>query len=71
MGFCHMQYLNDSIQNRIDCCTPIDYPVEAALGTIDFLAEDVWLNDAAFITGASEVVDGGFGSGLPPKWYCS
>lgn len=47
MGFCHMQYLNDSIQNKLTCCIPIDYPVEAALGTIDFLAEDVWLNDAA------------------------
>jgi O-glycosyl hydrolase len=47
VGFCHMEYLNDSIQNKIDCCIPIDYPVEAALGTIDFLAEDVWLNDAS------------------------
>lgn len=46
-GFCHMQYLNDSIQDRLDCCIPIDYPVEAALGTLDFLSEDVWLNDAA------------------------
>jgi hypothetical protein len=40
-----MQYLKDSIPVTLDCCTPIDYPVEAALGTIDFLAEDVWLND--------------------------
>ena len=47
VGFCHMQYLNDSIQNNLDCCIPIDYPVEAALGTIDFLSEDVWLNDAS------------------------
>jgi hypothetical protein len=31
----------------LNCCIPVDYPVEAALGTIDFLAEDVWLNDAA------------------------
>jgi hypothetical protein len=46
-GFAHMQYLNDQIQNELDCCIPIDYPVEAALGTIDFLSEDVWLNDAA------------------------
>ena len=46
-GFCHMQYLKDSIPGILDCCTPIDYPVEAALGTIDFLAEDVWLNDAS------------------------
>jgi hypothetical protein len=47
VGFCHMQYLNDSIQNELNCCIPIDYPVETALGTIDFLSEDVWLNDAA------------------------
>jgi O-glycosyl hydrolase len=47
VGFCHMQYLNDSIQNDLNCCIPVDYPVEAALGTIDFLSEDVWLNDAS------------------------
>jgi hypothetical protein len=47
MGFCHMQYLDDSIQDRLNCCIPIDFPVETALGTIDFLAEDVWLNDAS------------------------
>ncbi|MDP4223060.1 MAG: CehA/McbA family metallohydrolase, partial [Bacteroidota bacterium] len=47
VGFCHMQYLNDSIQNHLTCCIPIDFPVETALGTIDFLSEDVWLNDAS------------------------
>ena len=47
VGFCHMQYLDDFLTDALDCCTPIDFPVEAALGTIDFLAEDVWLNDAA------------------------
>jgi hypothetical protein len=47
MGFCHMQYLNDTVQNNLTCCIPVDYPVEAALGTINFLSEDVWLNDAA------------------------
>jgi O-glycosyl hydrolase len=47
VGFCHMQYLKDSIPDTLDCCTPIDYPVEVALGTVDFLAEDVWLNDAS------------------------
>jgi len=46
-GFCHMEYLKDSIPETLDCCTPVDFPVEAALGTIDFLAEDVWLNDAS------------------------
>jgi hypothetical protein len=45
MGFCHMEYLKDSIPATLDCCTPIDFPVEAALGTISFLAEDVWLSD--------------------------
>jgi len=47
MGFCHMQYLNDTIQDQLNCCIPIDFPVETALGTIDFLSEDVWLNDAS------------------------
>ncbi len=47
VGFCHMQYLSGTLPETLDCCTPIDYPVEAALGTIDFLAEDVWLNDEA------------------------
>jgi O-glycosyl hydrolase len=47
MGFCHMEYLKDSIPSVLDCCTPIDFPVEAALGTINFLAEDVWLTDAS------------------------
>jgi O-glycosyl hydrolase len=46
-GFCHMQYLNGRFQAELNCCAPLDFPVEAALGTIDFLAEDVWINDAA------------------------
>jgi hypothetical protein len=58
-GFCHMQYLNDSIQTELTCCIPIDYPVEAALGTIDFLAEDVWLNDAA-VKGYYRLLNCGF-----------
>ena len=41
-GFAHMEYLNDSVQNELNCCIPIDYPVEAALGTIDFVSEDVY-----------------------------
>jgi O-glycosyl hydrolase len=41
-GFAHFQYLNDSVQKELDCCIPIDYPVEAALGTIDFVSEDVF-----------------------------
>ncbi|HUQ65705.1 MAG TPA: CehA/McbA family metallohydrolase, partial [Flavitalea sp.] len=45
-GFCHMEYLNDSIQNELNCCIPIDYPVEAVLGNIDFISEDVYGTDS-------------------------
>lgn len=41
-GFCHFEYLNDRIQSDLNCCIPIEYPVEAALGTIDFISEDVY-----------------------------
>ena len=61
-GFCHMQYLNDTIQNELTCCIPMDYPVETALGTIDFLAEDVWLNDAA-VKGYYRLLNCGFRPG--------
>ncbi len=42
VGFCHTEYLNDTIQNNLNCCIPIEYPVEAALGTTDFFSEDVY-----------------------------
>jgi len=41
-GFAHMEYLNNRVQDTLNCCIPIDYPVEAALGTIDFVSEDVY-----------------------------
>jgi O-glycosyl hydrolase len=41
-GFCHFQYLNDKVQSDLNCCIPMEYPVEAALGTIDFISEDVY-----------------------------
>jgi len=42
VGFCHTEYLNDSVQNDLNCCIPIEYPVEAILGNTDFFAEDVY-----------------------------
>jgi hypothetical protein len=42
VGFCHTEYLNDQIQGNLNCCIPIEYPVEAALGTTDFFSEDVY-----------------------------
>jgi O-glycosyl hydrolase len=62
-GFVHMEYLNDAIQNKLTCCIPLDYPVEAALGTIDFVAEDVWQNDAA-VHGYYKLLNCGFRLGL-------
>ena len=46
-GFAHMQYLNDKISNKLNCCIPIDFPVEAAFGTIDFISEDCSGSDYA------------------------
>lgn len=46
-GFVHMQYLNNSIPQSLNCCIPIEYPVEVALGAADFIAEDVTGGDTA------------------------
>ncbi len=43
-GFAHMQYLGatgGNLANSLDCCQPIEYPVEVALGAADFISEDV------------------------------
>ena len=43
-GFAHFQYLSefqdDSFPTAVTCCTPIEYPVEVALGACDFISED-------------------------------
>lgn len=72
-GICHFQYLNDSIQNELNCCIPIDYPVEAALGNLDFVAEDVYgvsspnngnYNSEAAINAYYKLLNCGFRIGL-------
>lgn len=72
-GFAHLQYLNDTIQDELNCCIPIDYPVEVALGTIDFLSEDVFgsrspnygsFNSEAFIHTYYRLLNCGFRPGL-------
>lgn len=40
-GFAHMEFLDGSIPQSLTCCTPLEYPVEVALGAADFVAEDV------------------------------
>ena len=44
-GFAHFQYLDDSFPQSLSCCTPVEYPVEVALGACDFISEDVGGSD--------------------------
>ena len=44
-GFAHFEYLDDSFPTNLTCCTPIEYPVEVALGDCDFISEDVGGSD--------------------------
>ena len=72
-GFAHFEYLNDSIQQELNCCIPVDYPVEVALGTIDFVSEDVYgnkspnngnYNSEAVINAYYKLLNCGFRPGL-------
>jgi len=47
VGFLHMQYLKDDIPSTLDCCAPLEYPVEVALTPGVFLVEDVRGSDNA------------------------
>ena len=46
-GFAHLQYLDDGFPQSLNCCIPIEYPVEVALGASDFISEDVAGSDTA------------------------
>ena len=62
-GFAHMQYLNGQIPKELNCCIPMDFPVEAALGTIDFISEDCDGGDGA-INAYYKLLNCGFRIGL-------
>ncbi len=69
-GFAHMQYLPyafypppDGIPLSLDCCAPLEYPVETALGTSSFLMEDVHGSDAS-IHAYYRILNTGFRPGL-------
>jgi hypothetical protein len=47
-GFAHMQYLDGDFPSSLTCCTPIEYPVEVAMGNADFISEDVDDSGASF-----------------------
>jgi hypothetical protein len=63
-GFPHFQYLDDSIpQVEMDCCRPLDYPVEVALGTVDFIEEDSTQNHS-LVHAYYRLLNCGFRTGL-------
>lgn len=62
-GFVYMKHFNDSVDNNSNCCFPLDYSVEAALGTIDFIAENSLQNDAV-IRSYYRLLNCGFRIGL-------
>src|SRR6478736_10214965 len=62
-GFAHFQYLDDNIPQTITCCTPIEYPVEVALGACDFISEDVNGSDS-FIRSYYRLLNCGFRPGI-------
>jgi hypothetical protein len=69
-GFAHMQYLPfafypppDGIPTSLDCCAPLEYPVETALGSASFLMEDVHGSDTA-LQAYYRILNTGFRPGL-------
>ncbi len=69
-GYAHMQYLPfafypppDGIPLSLDCCAPLEYPVETALGSSSFLTEDVHGSDSA-MQAYYRVLNCGFRPGL-------
>jgi hypothetical protein len=69
-GFAHMQYLPfafypppDGILHSLDCCAPMEFPVETALGTSSFLMEDVHGSDSA-LQAYYKILNTGFRPGL-------
>jgi|SRR5579871_1773011 len=63
VGYAHMQYLKNDIPTDLDCCAPLEYPVEVALKSIDFLSEDVHGGDTA-IQAYYRLLNCGFRPGL-------
>ncbi len=63
-GFAHMQYLGDGIPQDLNCCGPVEYPVEVALGTVDFLSEDAINGDDSFINAYYRLLNTGFRPGF-------
>jgi hypothetical protein len=63
-GFAHLQYLPSGIPDSLDCCTPIEYPVEVALGSADFISEDVSNTGDTAIEAYYKLLNTGFRPGF-------
>jgi hypothetical protein len=64
VGYAHMQYLKNDIPQDLDCCAPLEYPVETALGAIDFVSEDVYGGGDSAIQAYYRLLNCGFRPGL-------
>jgi len=62
-GFAHLQYLPEGIPQELDCCAPLELPVEVALGSAAFVMEDVNGSDTA-IHAYYRLLNCGFRPGL-------
>ena len=70
-GFAHMQYLDGSFPQSLTCCTPVEYPVEVAMGAADFISEDVddvnsgfSMSPESFIDAYYKLLNSGFRPGF-------
>ena len=70
-GFAHLQYLDSGFPSSLTCCTPIEYPVETALGISDFISEDVdsvnsgrGMNPENFLQAYYRLLNSGFRPGF-------
>lgn len=62
-GFAHMQTLDAGFPQTLSCCTPVEYPVEVALGSADFISEDEAGGDTA-INAYYRLLNSGFRPGF-------
>lgn len=62
-GFAHMQYLGNTFPQQLDCCQPLEYPIEVALGGADFISQDVQGGDS-FLTAYYRLLNCGFRPGF-------
>ena len=63
-GFAHMQYLPDGFPESLDCCSPLEYPVEVALGAADFIQEDYALRSEVAKEAYYRLLNTGFRPGF-------